>query len=67
MATPNLPGQELIDSLSKLMKKAGVSSIDDLGKSLQKKQGNLEFLNLMSKASPYLAIGKTVDSAIEAI
>ena len=66
MATPNLPGQELIDSLSKLMEKAGVSSIDDLGKSLQKKQGNVDFLSLISKASPYLAIGKTADSLIAA-
>ena len=67
MATPNLPGQELIDSLSKLMEKAGVSSIDDLGKSLQKKQGNLDFLSSISKASPYLAMAKTFDSTIAAI
>lgn len=67
MATPNLPGQELIDSLSKLMEKAGVSSIDDLGKSLQKKQGGTDFLSSLSVASPYLAIGKGADSLIAAI
>ena len=67
MATPNLPGQELIDSLSKLMEKAGVSSIDDLGKSLQKKQGGTDFLSSLSVASPYLAIAKGADSLIAAI
>ena len=51
MEQTNLPGQELINSLSKL---------------LEKKQGNVDFLSLISKASPYLAIGKTADSLIAA-
>lgn len=52
MEQTNLPGQELINSLSKL---------------LEKKQGNVDFLSLISKASPYLAIAKTFDSGIAAI
>lgn len=52
MEQTNLPGQELINSLSKL---------------LEKKQGNVGFLSLINKASPYLAIGKTVDSIIPVI
>lgn len=67
MTTPNLPGQELIDSLSKLMEKAGVSSTDDSGKSLQKKQGGTDFLSSLSVASPYLAIIKAADSVIAGI
>ena len=52
MEQTNLPGQELIDSLSKL---------------LEKKQGNVGFLSLINKASPYAAILKGVDSGIAAI
>ena len=52
MEQTNLPGQELINSLSKL---------------LQKKQGNVGFLSLINKASPYAAILKGVDSGIAAI
>ena len=67
MTPTNLPGQELIDSLSKLLEKTGTTSIEDLGKVLQKKQGNVDFLSLISKASPYLAIAKGFDSGIAAI
>lgn len=52
MEQTNLPGQELINSLSKL---------------LEKKQGNIGFLSLINKASPYAAIFKGVDSGIAAI
>ena len=52
MEQTNLPGQELINSLSKL---------------LEKKQGNVGFLSLINKASPYAAIFNGVDSGIAAI
>ena len=67
MTPTNLPGQELINSLSKLLEKTGTTSIEDLGKVLQKKQGNVGFLSLINKASPYAAIFKGVDSGIAAI
>ena len=67
MTPTNLPGQELIDSLNKLLEKTGTTSIEDLGKVLQKKQGNVDFLSLISKASPYAAIFKGVDWGISAI
>lgn len=52
MEQTNLPGQELINSINKL---------------LEKKQGNVGFLSLINKASPYAAIFKTFDSGIAAI
>ena len=64
MTTSNLPGQELIDTMSKLMEKTGASSITDLTKMLQKKQGGTDFLSSLSVASPYIGIGKAVDSLL---
>jgi hypothetical protein len=54
MTINNLPGQELISLMSKLMEKSGASSIDDLGKMLPKKQGGTDFLSSLSVASPYI-------------